>query len=287
MSAASSHPSTGKLFIVAVPIGNLDDITLRALRVLKSVEQIVCEDTRRTGKLFERLGLVPPRLRSLHEHNETQRVPAIIARLQDGADVALVSDAGTPTISDPGYCLVRAAIEAEIVVVPVPGACAAIAALCASGLGTDRFRFVGFAPARKGPRRRLLAQLAEAGDTLVLYVSPHQIEGFLRDAAEILGADRRAVVARELTKRHEEFRRGTLAELAESPGTIRGEMVVVIERASAPSPAGPEAVEQALRDLLEGGYPPAKAAKEAARQTGVSRDEAYRCLLALKESDEQ
>jgi 16S rRNA (cytidine1402-2'-O)-methyltransferase len=270
------------LYVVAVPLGNLEDITLRARRLLSEADVIACEDTRRTGRLLELLGLPKRPLLSVHEHNEAERIPGLLARLEAGESVALVSDAGTPAISDPGFRVVRAAIEAGYEVVPVPGPSAVITALCASGLPTDRFRFVGFPPQKAGPRRKWLEALAGAEETLVLYVSPHQLAELLGEAAAAFGADRPAVVARELTKRFEEFRRSTLGALAADPGVVRGEVVLLV--GGAPPEAAPEAGELAavVQALLDEGYAPAKAAREAARRTGASRDEAYRTAVALR-----
>ncbi|MCA9543156.1 MAG: 16S rRNA (cytidine(1402)-2'-O)-methyltransferase, partial [Myxococcales bacterium] len=191
----------GTLYVVGVPIGNLEDITLRALRVLRAVPVIACEDTRRTGKLLSLLDVPRPALVSLHDHNEAQRVEPLLARLEAGESVALVSDAGTPAISDPGFRLVRAATEAGLPVVPIPGPSAVITALCAAGLPTDQFRFVGFVPSKAEGRRKALEALSEARETLVFYESPHRVQAFLEAAREVLGGDRPAVVARELTKR--------------------------------------------------------------------------------------
>lgn len=272
----------GVLYLVAVPIGNLEDITLRALRHLREARLVACEDTRRTGKLLELLGVKRPEvLLSVHDHNETERIPRVLAELAKG-DVVLVSDAGTPAVSDPGYRLVRAAIEAEFDVVPIPGPCAAIAALSASGLPTDRFTFTGFPPAKSGPRNRWLAGWRTTSETLIIYVGPHKLDEFLRAAAEVLGEDRPAVIARELTKRFEEFRRGTLGELAAEPGVVRGEVVVLVggqTDAEARSGVDPEA---RIRELLAEGLAPPKVAKTVAKETTLSRDEAYKLALSIR-----
>ena len=274
----------GTLYLVAVPIGNLEDITLRALRLLKTAPLIACEDTRRTGKLLELLGISRDgaeedegrrRLVALHDHNEADRLPALLRRLEGGDDVVLVSDAGTPAISDPGFRLVRAAVEAGLPVVPVPGACAAIAALCASGLPTDAFRFVGFLPSKQGERQARLAELATARETLVLYVGPHKLDEVLTELAQAFGGERPAVIARELTKHFEEFRRGTLAGLAADPGVVRGEIVLVV--GGAPEvPMAEEGLRAVVLQLLAEGYSPSQAAKEAARRTGARKSEAWR-----------
>lgn len=273
----------GTLYLVAVPIGNLEDITLRALRLLKSATRIACEDTRRTGKLLELLGIAREErgwLVAVHDHNEEDRIPGLLANLEAGEEVVLVSDAGTPAISDPGFRLVRAAVAAGVPVVPVPGACAAIAALCASGLPTDAFHFVGFLPARAGERKRRLAELATAAETLVFYVGPHKLEEVLADAAEAFGGDRPAVIARELTKHFEEFRRDTLATLVADPGVVRGEIVLLV--GGAPVEVADEVdLRRTVERLLAEGYSASQAAREAARRTGARKGDAYRLALEL------
>ncbi len=272
----------GTLSIVAVPIGNLEDITLRALRVLREATVIACEDTRETGRLLQLLGVARPKLVSYHDHNAEKRLPGLIDRLLLGEAVALVSDAGTPGISDPGFRLVRAAIDEGVDVVPIPGACAAVTALCASGLPTDRFRFVGFLPQKGSGRRRALAALASAAETLVFYESPHRLEAFLADAAAALGEDRPAVIARELTKKFEEFRRGSLGALSADPGTVRGELVVLVGGAPEVAPEAVD-VEQVVAALLAEGLAPSAAAREAAQRTGATREVAYAAVMALRE----
>jgi 16S rRNA (cytidine1402-2'-O)-methyltransferase len=268
------------LYVVAVPIGNLEDITLRARRILAEADLVACEDTRHTGRLYELLGLERRPMISVHDHNEAERIPGLLHRLEAGENVALVSDAGTPAISDPGFRVVRAVIEAGYTVVPIPGPSATVTALCASGLPTDRFTFVGFPPQRK--RRAWLEALRRSPETLVIYVSPHQLSEFLVEAAEVFGADRPAVVARELTKKFEEFRRATLGALAEDPGVVRGEVVLLVGGAPPEeAPHGAE-LEAVVAALLDEGYPPAKAAREAAKRTGAHRDEAYRIAVALR-----
>src|SRR5258707_8053227 len=221
----------GTLYLIATPIGNLEDITHRAVRLLGEVEIIACEDTRHTKKLLNHYG-INTRTISYHEHNERERATELIERLKAGADVAVVSDAGTPGISDPGFRLARIAIDHELQVVPVPGASALISALVASGLPTDEFFFGGFLPARAGARRARLAELRSLPATLIFYEGPHRIAATLKDAYEILG-EREAVVARELTKLHEEIARGCLSELAakfSESASARGEMVLLIDR---------------------------------------------------------
>src|SRR5271170_5453768 len=201
----------GTLYIVATPIGNLEDITLRALRVLKEADLIACEDTRQTHKLLSHFGISKPTT-SYHEHNEAARTAELVEKLAAGLNIALVSDAGTPLLSDPGYRLVNAAIAAHAIVVPIPGPAAAITALAGAGLATDAFRFCGFLPPKSSHRRRLLEELRSESCTLIFYETPHRILDALEDVAAVM-ADRRVVLARELTKLHEEFLRGTAAEL--------------------------------------------------------------------------
>ncbi len=274
--------TAGALYVVAVPIGNLEDVTLRALRVLREADLVACEDTRNTRKLLDLLGVPRRPLLSVHDHNEASRAPQVLAELEAGRSVALVSDAGTPAISDPGYRLVRAVIEANHLVVPVPGVSAAVTALCAAGLPTDSFRFVGFTPRKRGARRRALEALAGDPDTLVFYVGPHHLQEWLSDAAEVFGEERPAVVARELTKRFEEFRRGTLGTLREDPGVVGGEIVVLVGGAPE-APLEAEALEDVVAALLAEGVPPSMAAREAAKRTGSTREAAYKVALSLKE----
>ena len=274
---------SGTLYLVATPIGNLADISQRALQVLNDVDLIACEDTRHTHKLLQHYGITTKTI-SYHEHNEQQRTAQLIDSLKQGSDVALVSDAGTPAISDPGFRLVRAAIENEVTVVPVPGPSALISALVAAGLPTDEFFFAGFLPSRSNARRVRLEALKTVPGTLIFYEAPHRLAGTLKDAYEILG-EREAVVARELTKLHEEIKRGRLSELAsfyvdeENP---RGEIVVVIDRnVIGESTSETEASIAALVDQYEqDGLDHRAALKKAARELGLSRAEAYRRLTA-------
>ena len=272
----------GVLYVVATPIGNMGDISARAREILARVGVVAAEDTRHSGHLLRELGLERP-LVSLHEHNERARTGELVARLRAGESVALVSDAGTPLISDPGHLLVRAALDAGITVSPIPGACAAFAALSAAGLPGERFCFEGFLPARAIARRRRLAELAQETRTLVIYEAPHRIADCLSDLAEACGADRRACVARELTKHFESFYRGGLAELAaratRDEDMRRGECVVVVEGAVEAVPDAAR-LDETLRVLLE--YLPASAAAAAtAKLTGVRRNDAYSRALAI------
>ena len=282
----SGAAAGGRLSVVAVPIGNLEDITLRALRVLREADVIACEDTRRTAQLLELLGLPRPTLVAVHDHNEDWTAGRILDWLRGGHRVVLVSDAGTPAISDPGYPVVRTVADAGFPVVPVPGPCAAITALCASGLPTDRFRFLGFPPAKREARRAWLEAFVGSEDTLVFYVGPHDLEAFVAEAAAVLGSARPAVIARELTKMYEEFRRGTLGDLAEAPGTIRGEVVLLVGGAVPDSTLGAEDIALAARAVVASGFTGSRAAKELARRTGLDRDAAYRAVLAARSPDE-
>ncbi len=275
---------SGTLYLVATPIGNLEDITHRALRILREVKIIACEDTRHTRKLLNHYS-IDTRTISYHEHNERDRAAELLKQLETGADVAVVSDAGTPGISDPGFQLARLAIEAGVAVVPVPGPSALVSALITSGLPTDEFFFGGFLPPRSGARRTRLAELRSLPATLVFYEAPHRIAATLRDAREILG-EREAVVARELTKMHEEIARGRLSELEErfsSREHARGEMVVMIDRSVIETATIEETV-ASIAELVgqfeKEGLDHRTALKKAARSLGLSRDEAYRRLVA-------
>ena len=272
----------GVLYLVATPIGNLADITHRALQVLKDVALIACEDTRHTRKLLQHYGITT-RTISYHEHNEQQRALELIELLRQGNDVAVVSDAGTPSISDPGFRLVRAAIENEIPIVPVPGPSALISALIAAGLPTDEFFFAGFLPPRANSRRARLAELQSVPGTLLFYEAPHRLAATLKDAREILG-EREAVVARELTKLHEEIRRGRLSELSShyENQEPRGEIVVLIDRhvIAEPTNDATSSVSALVAQFEQDGLDHRAALKKAARELGLSRAEAYRKLLS-------
>lgn len=239
-SAGAPSEDTGRLVLVATPIGNLGDMTERGKSVLDDADLVACEDTRRTGQLLQLLGLDRRPLVSLHEHNEVRRIPEILRRLSDGESVALVSDAGTPLVSDPGFKLVRAAIEAGIPIEGVPGPSAPVLALALSGLPPLPFTFAGFAPAKRGQRHRFFERYASLDHTLVLFESPHRLVACLEDAAEILG-ERRAAVARELTKLHQEVVRGPLPQLAaefgQRPG-VKGEITLVVAAASSTDSGG-------------------------------------------------
>jgi 16S rRNA (cytidine1402-2'-O)-methyltransferase len=283
MTAKSqTEAGTGCLYLVATPIGNLEDITLRAVRILKEADVIACEDTRHTQKLLNHYGIKKDTV-SYHEHNELTRSPELVIELEQGAKIALVSDAGTPGISDPGHRLVTLCLRHRIPVVPIPGPSALIAALAASGLPTEEFLFVGFLPARAGPRRKALDALKAESRTLIFYEAPHRVVETLADASEILGA-RPAVIAREVTKIHEEFLRGALSELLDSARkrAPRGEITLLIgpgdpqmQRVD-PSVSLKERVDQLE---AEGGIDRKAALKQAARERGLGKREAYKQLL--------
>jgi 16S rRNA (cytidine1402-2'-O)-methyltransferase len=270
---------SGRLHIVATPIGNLEDITYRAVRVLREVDRIACEDTRQTRKLLDHYAIQKPTV-SYHEHNEAERAAELIERLRAGENIALVSDAGVPLISDPGYRLVKAAVEAGISVEPVPGPSAALAALSASGLPTDAFRFSGFLPSKPGQRLHALEKLSEEQATLIFFEAPHRVVETLEAIEQVLGA-RPIVVARELTKVHEEFLRGTPAEVRAqllARDAIKGEITLLIGKATEPS-AGDMPVAEAVETLVRKGTPRMDAIKQVARQRGLSKREVYGQVL--------
>jgi 16S rRNA (cytidine1402-2'-O)-methyltransferase len=273
---------TGRLHVVATPLGNLEDITLRAVRVLREVSLVACEDTRRTGALLRAHGIATPTT-SFFEHNERWKGDRILAALRAGRDVALVSDAGTPGVSDPGYRLVRDARAQGIPVLPVPGASAAVAALSVSGLPTDRFLFVGFLPSRPVARRRALEELSGRRETLVLYESPLRVLEALADM-EILLGDREAFLCREATKVHEEYVRGRLAEiraLLAARGRVRGELVLVVAGAPEVAPDSGLSPEEVFARLRAEGRTRREAVKETARRLGLPAREVYRRVLDL------
>jgi 16S rRNA (cytidine1402-2'-O)-methyltransferase len=279
------------LYLVATPIGNLEDITLRALRILKEADQIACEDTRHTQKLLNHYGIAKP-LVSYHEHNEMTRAPELVLAMERGAQIALVSDAGMPLVSDPGYRLVTLALRHRLAVVPVPGPSALLAALSASGLPNEEFLFAGFLPARSGERKRALERLRIEDRTMILYEAPHRIEETLAAALEVLG-DRPACLAREVTKMHEEFRRGTLSELAASLAErpARGEITLLIGPVPAEERAAQRDSSQSLAERVDELIRQAKldrkeALKLAARERGLSKRAAYSELhLDLRDPD--
>jgi len=283
MPPSETRPAPG-LHLVATPIGNLGDLSARAIAVLKGADVIACEDTRVTGKLTSAFGIATP-LISYHEHNAERMRPRILARLKEGERVALVSDAGTPLVSDPGYKLVREVAAAGIAVIPIPGPSAALAALIASGLPTDRFFFQGFLPAKSGARKETLAEIGAVPATLIVYEAARRLGDTLAVMAEVLG-EREAAVGRELTKLHEEVRRGTLASLAAHYGAspAKGEAVIVV------APPGPKVVDAAaeeaalasrLTELLKR-MGVKEASVTAAREFGLSRRDVYARALALR-----
>jgi 16S rRNA (cytidine1402-2'-O)-methyltransferase len=272
------------LYLVATPIGNLEDITLRALRVLKEVDLIACEDTRQTQKLLAHYG-IQTRMASYHEHNEMTKAAELVVDLEGGAKVALVTDAGMPGISDPGFRLISLAIRHHVPVIPIPGASAFLAALVASGLPTDSFRFSGFLPAKSGQRRKLLESVRESPRTQVFYEAPHRLLDALKDVVEILGADRHVVIAREVTKLHEEFLRGLAADVLDQlkkRGDVKGEITLLIakEESTKPRAATPElSVAKRVREVMAAEKVDEKAAlKKVARERGMGKSEAYREL---------
>jgi 16S rRNA (cytidine1402-2'-O)-methyltransferase len=279
------------LYVVATPIGNLEDITLRALRVLKEVDLIACEDTRQTRKLLDHYG-IHTRTISYHEHNEMTRAAELIVNLEQGGRVALVSDAGIPSISDPGHRLITLAIRHHVPVVPIPGASAFVAALVASGLPTDSFKFNGFLPAKRGERRDELERIRDVPRTVIYYEAPHRIIETLEDVIAMLGGSRHVVIAREVTKLHEEFLRGRADELLEQlrgRGGMKGEITLLIGRAAegggerAELVRKPVKIRQRLEQVMDQRKLDEKAAlKVVAKEMGVSRSEAYRELQRAK-----
>ncbi|WLR96805.1 16S rRNA (cytidine(1402)-2'-O)-methyltransferase [Shinella sumterensis] len=281
-----ARPLEPALYLVATPIGNLSDITLRALETLAGADVLACEDTRVTRVLLDRYGIVN-RPYAYHEYNADEVGPRLIAALEAGKSVALVSDAGTPLVSDPGYRLALLAIEAGHRVVPIPGASAPLAALVGAGLPNDAFFFAGFLPSKDKARRDRLAELAGVPATLLFFESPHRIAATLVSAADVLGESRPACVCRELTKTFEEFRRGTLGELAAhyaQASAVKGEIVLVIGPPGEAAAPEAEDVDRLLAKLVRD-MPAGKAATEAARQTGLPRRDLYQRLLDLKDGD--
>jgi len=276
------------LYLVATPIGNLEDITLRALRVLKGVELIACEDTRQTQKLLNHYGIAR-RTVSYHEHNEMTRAAELIVDLEQGTRIALVTDAGMPGISDPGFRLITLAIRHRVPVVPIPGASAYLAALVASGLPTDSFRFSGFLPAKRGERRTVLESIKASPRTQVFYEAPHRVVEGVEDIVEVLGAERHIVIAREVTKLHEEFLRGRATEVLEtlkSRGGVKGEITLLIgkaeETAHQAAPARVSVRQRVEQIMAEESVDEKAALKKIAKEMGVSKSEAYRELQRSK-----
>jgi len=279
---AQDDTAGGCLYLVATPIGNLEDITVRAIRVLKEADLIACEDTRQTQKLLQHYG-IHKELVSYHAHNELTRAPELVIELEQGAEVALVSDAGTPVVSDPGFRLVSLCLRHHIPVIPIPGPSAFVAALAASGLPTEEFLFVGFLPSRAGARRKALDALKSEPRTIVLYEAPHRLVETLADAAAVMGP-RPAVVAREITKIHEEFLRGNLSELHDAAlkRAPRGEITLLIGPAEGVpqiADAGISLKQRVAQLETESGMDRKAALKQAARERGLAKREAYKQLL--------
>ncbi len=274
----------GTLYIVATPIGNLDDISPRARSVLATVDLVAAEDTRRVRQLLTHFG-ISNRLMSLHEHNEPERVQTVIDRIEAGKSVALVSDAGTPLISDPGFRLLAAARERAFPVTPIPGSCALIAALSVAGLPTDRFRFEGFLPARSGARKTALEGLRQCTETLVFYESVHRIHDTLADLSCVFGADRPVTLGREMTKLHETFYRGSIGavreQLAADPGSSKGEYTLVIGGCEPDTSVDQQNLERVV-SILSSQLPAGQAATLAARIPGAPRKQAYRIAVGLR-----
>jgi 16S rRNA (cytidine1402-2'-O)-methyltransferase len=291
MKDAASSLAGPALYLVGTPIGNLEDITLRALRVLKEVDVIACEDTRQTQKLLNHYAITT-RTTSYHEHNEITKSAELVKEMQEGANVALVTDAGMPGISDPGYRLISLAIRHRVPVVPIPGASAFLAALVASGLPTDSFRFSGFLPAKRGERRAALEAVRSSPRTQLFYEAPHRIVETLTDVVEVLGEARHVVVAREVTKLHEEFLRGHAGEVLENlkaREAVKGEITLLIgkaeegEASAAKGTLARPSVRQRVEQIMAEEKVDEKAAlKKVAKERGVSKSEAYRELQRSK-----
>ena len=273
----------GCLYVVATPIGHPDDITLRAVSVLGQVDLVAAEDTRLTARLLSRLGL-SAKLISYHEHNEQTRTPRLLAQLESGQQIALVSDAGTPLVSDPGYRLIREAVTRGIRVVPVPGVSAAIAALSVSGLPTDSFVFAGFLPKKKRRRAKAIEDLAGVNRTVIVYESPQRIAALVAELSRLCG-DREAMLAREMTKRHEEFLYGTLASigrrLAQRPA-VKGECTLVVAGGTDPEPVDDAVVADEIHRRLADGQGPGRIARALADSHGLSRNRVYAAVLDAK-----
>jgi 16S rRNA (cytidine1402-2'-O)-methyltransferase len=285
----NSEVTAGILYIVATPIGNLEDMSFRAVRILQSVDFIAAEDTRHTGKLLNHFQIKVPQI-SYHEHNQIQRIPELLDKLKAGKNIAVVTDAGMPGISDPGYEMVKASIENGVRVVPIPGANAAITALSAAGLLTERFVFEGFLPTKGKERQQRLNVLETEARTIILYESPHRLEKTLADLVNCLGSDRAIALGRELTKLHEEFWRGTIGEALSYYQSVppQGEFTLVIDGKS-------EAIEEIsdttltteLETLLKQGMSRSEATRIMAEQTSVSRRKIYQLALLIPESNEE
>lgn len=288
--SAAQSPLAPGLYVVATPIGNLEDITLRALRVLKQADLIACEDTRQTQKLLNHFGIAA-RTTSYHQHNEITRSAELVIELEQGRRVALVTDAGMPGISDPGFRLITLAIRHRVAVVPIPGPSAFLSAIVASGLPSDEFRFHGFLPSKASQRRELLAAIKDLSQMQVFYEAPHRLMDAMKDLVEVLGPGRHVVIARELTKLHEEFLRGPAGDLLDvlaARQEVKGEITLIVARAEPGTEASAEShrrrpVRERLREIMSLENLDEKAAlKKLAREMGVSKSEAYRELQRSK-----
>jgi 16S rRNA (cytidine1402-2'-O)-methyltransferase len=279
-----TEPKPGTLYIVATPIGNLEDMTFRAVRILQAVDMIAAEDTRHTGRLLQHFQVKTPQI-SYHEHNSNSRIPELLEHLQYGKTMALVSDAGMPGISDPGYELIKACIDEGITVVPIPGASAVITALSAAGLPTDRFIFDGFLPAKSQQRQKYLESLQGESRTLVFYESPHRLRDTLADLGTVLGSDRSIVIARELTKLYEEFWRGTIEDAIAhyQEKEPQGEYTLLV---AGTSPSQPQLTETELKtellEIMEQGISRSQASRQLAKDTGLSRRYLYQLALSIE-----
>lgn len=281
-------PHAGTLYVVATPIGNLEDMTFRAVRILQTVDFIAAEDTRHTGKLLQHFQIATPQI-SYHEHNSSQRIPELLGLLSQGKAIALVTDAGMPLISDPGYELVKACAQSEISIVPIPGASAVITALSAAGLPTDKFVFEGFLPAKSKERRTHLSIIQTETRTIILYESPHRLRDTLQDLGDVFGKERQIVLARELTKMHEEFWRGTIGEAIAlyASREPQGEFTLVVAGAKLEKPQLSEAtIKTELQNLLDRGLSRSEASRQLAQQTSLPRRQIYQIALAIPDPDE-
>ncbi len=282
----NSEVTAGILYIVATPIGNLEDMSFRAVRILQSVDYIAAEDTRHTGKLLNHFQIKVPQI-SYHEHNQKQRIPELLDKLKAGKNIAVVTDAGMPGISDPGYEIVKAAIDAGFRVVPIPGANAAITALSAAGLLTERFVFEGFLPSKGKERQQRLNVLETEARTIILYESPHRLEKTLADLVNCLGSDRPLVLGRELTKLHEEFWRGTIGEALSYYQSVppQGEFTLVIAgKSEATEEISDPTLTTELEKLLKQGISRSEATRIIAEKTSVSRRKIYQLALLIPET---
>ncbi|MDE5075180.1 MAG: 16S rRNA (cytidine(1402)-2'-O)-methyltransferase [Trichodesmium sp. St5_bin2_1] len=278
-----SEVNSGTLYIVGTPIGNLEDTTFRAIKTLQEVDLIAAEDTRHTSKLLQHFQILTPQL-SYHQHNEQSRIPELIEKLNQGKAIALVTDAGMPAISDPGYELVKVCVEANISVVPIPGVTASITALCASGLPTNKFIFIGFLPTKIKLREEQLEKLSNSLETVVLYESPYKLLQTLEDLAKMLGGNRKIVLARELTKLHEEFWRGTVGQaiIHYQNNQPKGEFTLVIAGAEPELPVlSEDTIKQELQELFAQGISRSQASRQLSQKINLSRRKIYQIALKI------